>query len=73
MRSGNADVWEVAREACTERQFRIFELHEKQQLSVYSIALALDLSPSTVRTHLRAAERNVRRALEADQVAAADG
>jgi hypothetical protein len=34
-------------------------------MSVYSIAYALDASPSTVRGHLRAAERNTRRALVA--------
>ena len=56
------DVWAIARACCTEKQLRCLELREKHGKSHYSIAYMLGLDPSTVRGHLRAAERNVRRA-----------
>lgn len=60
-----ADYWAVAREVCTEKQLRVLELRERRGMSLYAIGHALDLSPSTVRGHLRDATRKVRRALEA--------
>jgi DNA-binding NarL/FixJ family response regulator len=62
------EVWEVAREVCTERQLRVLELHERHGESIYQIGFMMDLSPSTVRGHLRAATRNVRRAVEQSAV-----
>ena len=59
-----ADVWTIAAEVLTERQLRCFELRERHGMSVYSIAYALDVHPSTVRGHLHAAARNVRRGLD---------
>ena len=56
------DPWELAREACTEKQFQVFELRERHGMSIYGIALALDIDPSTVRGHLRAATRKVQHA-----------
>jgi hypothetical protein len=40
----------------------VLELREKHGASIYQIGYMLDASPSTVRGHLRAAERNLRRA-----------
>jgi DNA-binding NarL/FixJ family response regulator len=58
------DVWAIARAACTPKQLQVLELREKHGRSDYAIAYMLGLDRSTVRGHLRAAERNVRHALE---------
>lgn len=52
----------LARRVLTAQQLRVWELAEKG-LSQQTIALALDLSRSTVRSHLIAARRNLDRAL----------
>lgn len=58
-----AEFWEVAGEVCTEKQLRVLRLREQHGASVYQISYMLDLSPSTVRGHLAAAARNLRRGL----------
>jgi DNA-directed RNA polymerase specialized sigma24 family protein len=58
------DVWAVAREACTPKQLEILQLHERHGMSYNAIAYAKGLSTSTVRGHLRSAQRNLARALE---------
>ena len=52
----------IAKRVMTRQQLRCFELAEKG-LSQQTIALALGLSRSTVRTHLDAARRNLDLAL----------
>lgn len=64
MSSTNAEFWKLAGQVCTERQIRVLELREKHGASIYQMAYMLDLSPSTVRGHLRAGTRNLRRAVE---------
>ena len=51
---------ETARHACTPKQLQVFELHYRG-MSTRNIALALDLSRSSVRTHLENARRNIHR------------
>lgn len=51
---------EVAHHACTPKQIQIYDLHDRG-MSRRAIALALDLSPSTVQTHLENARRNIAR------------
>ena len=57
------DIWAVAREVLTAKQLQALELRERHGMSDYSIAYMLGLDRSTVRGHLRAAERNLRRTL----------
>jgi DNA-binding NarL/FixJ family response regulator len=51
---------DIARTTLTPKQLRVYELHYRG-LSKRNIALALDLSPSTVQTHLENARRNIAR------------
>ena len=44
---------------CTKKQLAVLELRYQSGFSLRQIALALDLSVSTVRTHLQAADRRV--------------
>lgn len=59
------EFWKLAREVCTDRQLRALELREKHGASLYQIGYMMDLHPSTIRGHLRAASRNLRRANQA--------
>ena len=43
----------------TKKQLAVLELRYQSGFSLRQIALALDLSVSTVRTHLQAADRRV--------------
>jgi DNA-binding CsgD family transcriptional regulator len=61
------EFWKLAADVCTPKQLRVLELKEKHGASIYQIGYMTDLHPSTVRGHLRAAARNIRRALAADQ------
>ena len=51
------DSWLAA--GCTKKQLAVLELRYQSGFSLRQIALALDLSVSTVRTHLQAADRRV--------------
>lgn len=58
----------LARQILTGQQLRTFEL-EARGMSQYAIALALDLSRSTVRNHLREAHRKLEQALRSKEAA----
>lgn len=51
---------DIARLVCTQKQLRVYELHHRG-MSKNAIALALDISRSTVQTHLENARRNIAR------------
>ena len=56
-RERQRDVWVAA--GCSKIQLGILELRHWNGFSIYQIADATDKSVSTVRGHLRAAERRV--------------
>jgi len=58
------EFWKLVGEVCTPLQVQVLELHEKHGASIYQIGYMMDRSPSTIRGHLRAATRNVRRGIE---------
>ena len=55
--SAQTSAWIAA--GCTKKQLAVLELRYQSGFSLRQIALALDLSVSTVRTHLQAADRRV--------------
>jgi len=57
------DVWKVAAATLTAKQLHVYELTHRHNLSLRQISLALDISVSTVRTHLEAANRKMAAAL----------
>lgn len=59
-----SDLWVVAREALTEKQWHVYELKHKHNLSNRQIALATGIAVETVRSHLAAADRRMVTALQ---------
>ena len=57
----------MARSVLTDRQYDVLRLHAAG-LSIQNIALALDISTSTVRTHLVRAQQVVRLQIERTEI-----
>ena len=67
-RLSSADLYEIARRACTKKQLEVIRLRETG-LGWKAIGLVLGIGPDTVRDHYRRAVLNVTK--EADRVKAA--
>jgi DNA-binding CsgD family transcriptional regulator len=59
----DAKLWKVAAAELTPKQLHVYELTHRHRLSLRQISLALDISVSTVRTHLESADRKMSAAL----------
>jgi DNA-directed RNA polymerase specialized sigma24 family protein len=57
------DVWKVAQATLTEKELHAYTLRHRHRLSLRQIALALDLSVSSVRSRLENCDRKMTRAL----------
>lgn len=63
----NPELWAIAKTVLTPLQYEILVLRERHGMSNYQIALAKNRSISTIRSHLRAIDHNLGRALKEDQ------
>lgn len=56
--------WQVAREVCTQKQFRLLELRERHGHSLRQTSLAVGVSVSTVRSQIQAAHHRIAKKIE---------
>lgn len=59
----SATEWSLAQEVCTARQAQVLN-YARRGWGARSIAATLDLDPSTVRHHLEAGMKKIKRELE---------
>jgi DNA-binding CsgD family transcriptional regulator len=62
-RHTEADLWQIAETVLTDRQLHVCRLIWVRRLSIRQTALILDVSPSTVTSHLRTSRRRIAAAI----------
>ena len=58
------DIWDTARDVCTERQLAVLELRERHGYSWNMIAIYFNITNRGARQHYQAATKNIYDALE---------